>query len=364
MMTTQAYYLNFVHNQLRYAVPATAVQEVFFLPELYPLPEGPEDIIGTVNVRGEILPVMDLNRRFGYAPQDYRLTDSIVVLRWQELHLGILTEAVQSVQAFEADTIVTELAHDHPFLDLKQNRFLEGYYPQDDGLVLILNLEKLLRYVEDSEVSFDLDLFSLDEAETLVEDGTAETVETPPAVKHPLFWPQASDYERKVLHQRADSLRQSLKLKDQTGLKPIAIFSFYQERFALELSTIQEFIKFQQITPIPCTPNFIVGNINLRGEVITLIDIRGLFNLTLPLFKPQGQAMIVRVGDIVAGVLIDTIQNIILYNPKDLVTDQGQEQEINAPFLQGILPYQDTMIGLIDLATVMEEGGLCIDEAV
>jgi purine-binding chemotaxis protein CheW len=68
-----SHYLTFTHNNFIYAVEATSVQEVFFLPELSPIPESPPDIIGTVNLRGNIIPIMDLNLRFGYPPVDYQL---------------------------------------------------------------------------------------------------------------------------------------------------------------------------------------------------------------------------------------------------------------------------------------------------
>lgn len=371
-----SHYLTFTHNNLIYGVEATSVQEVFFLPEISPIPEGPDDIIGTVNLRGDIIPIMDLNLRFGYPPIDYQLNDSIVVLNYKELRLGIITNQVHAIRIIDPESITSELSYDHPFIDLKQDRFIDGFSQKGEELTLILNLDKLLRYVEESTFSLDLEesdpLADPLAQETLIEvkfptdeamlNGVAEQ---PIRKKLPIFFPHATDYDRKVLQKRAESLRQHLKLRDFTGLKPISVFTLHQEIFGIELSAIQEFIKFTKITPIPCTPDFVLGNINLRGEIITLMDIRSLFNLPQPRrFQKSGQAIIVNVEGIVAGLLVDNIQDIFMLDPKQLVTDKTIETEVSQEFLQGVIPYQNKMLAIMDLSSLIQGESLLIDEAV
>jgi purine-binding chemotaxis protein CheW len=58
-------YLTFNFNNLLYGVDALLVQEIFYLPELTPVVEAPEDIVGLLNLRGKILPVMHLGTRLG-----------------------------------------------------------------------------------------------------------------------------------------------------------------------------------------------------------------------------------------------------------------------------------------------------------
>jgi purine-binding chemotaxis protein CheW len=368
------YYLSFQHNQLQYAVPAIAVQEVFYLPQLNIIPEAPDDIIGSVNLRGDIIPVMDLNLRFGYPPIDYHLTDSIIILNWQELKLGIVANQIHTVTSINTKAIVPELSHDHPFLDLKQNRFLDGFLQQNETLTLLLNLEKLLRYVDDHDLNLDDDLFSLDELS--LDDAVdhdidefalaveATTTETAPPIKHNLFWPDATPQERQVLTTRGDRLRERLRLRNLTGLQPVSVFKLGQEYFGINLPYIREFIDYKQITPIPCTPKFVLGNINFRGEVITIFDLRNLFNLPISLFRQAGKAIVINVEGTVAGILIDEIHDIFMMNPKDLLDAQNSDDDTNQSFLQGVLPYQDRILSLIDLTAILEQGGLLIDQAV
>ncbi|MFM7572254.1 MAG: chemotaxis protein CheW, partial [Snowella sp.] len=185
-----------------------------------------------------------------------------------------------------------------------------------------------------------------------------------PAIKSPIFFAQATEFERKVLQKRADNLRQTSKLKDLTDLKPLAIFTLNQEFFGVDLSLIQEFLKFTGATAIPCSPAFIIGNINLRGEIITLIDIRSLFNLPRTIASEERQAMIINVEGVVVGVLIDSIQDIFMLNSKDVLDASVMENDLNQSYLQGVIPYQEKMLGLVNLTEIILGGSLLVDEAV
>ncbi|BAQ66043.1 chemotaxis protein CheW [Geminocystis sp. NIES-3709] len=360
------YYLTFTYNNLFYGVTAETVQEVFFLPELKPIPEAPKDVIGAVNVRGNITPIMDLNLRFGYEQIDYNLNDSIVILQWQELRLGILTNQIHEVKFIDEQTITNDLSYDHDSLEIPEEKFIKGFVQEEETLLLLLNVETLLRYREAQEFSLDLDFLDLvSPKETLTNSEQLEREkEEINTIKKTIFFPQATDYERKILQKRANNLRDSIQLKDFTGFKPISIFTLNQEYFGVELSLVQEFIKFNHITLIPCTPNFILGNINLRGEIITLIDIRGSFNLSKSSLKKENQAIIVNVEGVVVGLLVDTINDIFMLNPQELMSCDNLETEVNKHYLSGIIPYQEKMLGLIDLTEIILGGSLLIDEAV
>ena len=86
----QKSFLIFKLNQYRYGVETPAVQEIFLLPELTLVEAAPDDIVGVLNLRGNILPVMDLSLRFGHQSTRYQITDSVIVLEWQGLRVGII----------------------------------------------------------------------------------------------------------------------------------------------------------------------------------------------------------------------------------------------------------------------------------
>jgi purine-binding chemotaxis protein CheW len=70
------------------------------------------------------------------------------------------------------------------------------------------------------------------------------------------------------------------------------------------------------------------------------------------------------VEGIVAGLLVDNIQDIFMLDPKKLVTDKTIETEVNQDFVQGVIPYQDKMLAIIDLLPLVKGDSLLVDEAV
>lgn len=359
------YYLTFNYNNLSYGLPANNIQEIFFLPQLASIPEAPKDIIGAVNVRGEIIPVMDLNLRFGYEEIDYNINDNVVIVSYENLKLGIIANEVHEVSFIDEKNITSELPYDVTFTEFKQEKFISGMVQKEDQLILLLDPEKLLKYAQSQELSLDLDLFAIEEDSPENSEDDSLTEGEKEVVRKTIFFPQASEYERKILQKRANNLRESIKLKDFTGLKPVSVFTLNQEFFGIELSLVQEFIKFKKYTPIPCTPKFIVGNINLRGEIITLIDIREEFNLQSSALKEENQAVIVNVDGVVVGIVIDAVNDIYMMNPLDLrVAENTENESVKQEYLQGVIPYQDKMLGVIDLNQVILGGSLLVDEAV
>ena len=88
-----------------------------------------------------------------------------------------------------------------------------------------------------------------------------------------LYCPNATPGERSIFRQRADNLRQPLESLNVTSkLMTLAVIGFGNKYFGLDLELVQAFTDITDFTPIPCCPNYIVGNMNLRGEIVTLVD--------------------------------------------------------------------------------------------
>jgi purine-binding chemotaxis protein CheW len=79
------------------ALETMAVREIIGLGEITPLDETPAHFPGIINLRGKILPVMDLNLRLGYGHRRYRPTDSIIVTDAAGLQMGLIAHEVHEV---------------------------------------------------------------------------------------------------------------------------------------------------------------------------------------------------------------------------------------------------------------------------
>jgi len=354
-MTLHPYLIYNLEDHL-YGLSSLAVEEIFFLPELTPIPEAPEDLVGVVNVRGELLPVMDINRRFGYQSSDYSLSDSVVVVKLDDVRVGLIVNQVLEVRNIDSEDIIQELSLGRNLTGIDEHKFIftEGIAKTQEDIILILNPENLLKYIQRQQLTNEDDDSSEPERQKSRESFALK----------PVFCPHASPEEKAIFKQRARELRQKAETEDVTTLKPLAVISLNNEFFAVDLSLVREFTELQKITPIPCCPSHIVGNINLRGEIVTLIDLRGLLNLPPKEITNVTKAMVIQVEDIVGGIVVEDVSDVMFLNPREITSIPTAIATVNEEYLLGAAAYHQKMMTILDLSKILLNGNLVVEETV
>jgi len=355
-------YLIFGQNGSLYGVEAASVQEIFFLPELTSIAESPHDIVGVINLRGEILPVMDLNIRFGYHSQEYALTDCAIVIEWQEFRVGIIVNQVREVENISTEAIKAQLSYGRENAN-KSHQFLAGIAQVEADIVMLLNSETLIRYSQEkSEAIAKTDGVQEEKSEEatdqkfVIEDATYFR-------ELPVFCPNATPQEKAIFRERANNLRRQDGIEDLAISKlPLAVIALSGEYFGLSLEVVREFTDIRKVTPIPCTPAHIVGNMNLRGEIVTLIDISTVLNIAAP--ESLSKAIVVQIADIVAAIVADEVLDVMYLNTSEITAVPAALHSINDEYLRGVAPYGEKMMTILDLHKMLTKGGLVVDEEV
>jgi len=355
-----ASFIIFSLNDSFYGIQTLAVQEVFYLPELTPIAEAFYDIVGVLNLRGEILPVIDLNLRFGQSLSDYHLNDSVIILSRQNTRIGIIVNQVHEVQSIPWSDIKTEVGYGRSLSHASvTGRFVTGIAQVEKNLVILLNHQNLIQYSQ----SLTEEVTPLSESQPTATSFLAE-----PTFKDNKrtqgFWPNATVEERTILRQRAENLRHAAENEEASGLIPLAVIGLNGEYFGLDLEAVREFTDVDKITPIPCCPTHIIGNINLRGEIVTLIDIRSLLNLPSKGAKKGSKAMIIRINDLVAGVTVDEVFDVMYLNPIEIKPVPAAIHSMNDEYLRGTASYGKKIMGILELSKILMQGELVVDEEV
>ena len=122
----------------RYAIEAAYVREVHPLEDLTPLPGTPPFVAGIVNVRGRILPVIDLRKFFDLPEPGITDAHQIVLVHTAEMELGILADTVDSVRSIPLDAIQSSL----PTLTGLREEYLKGVTAER---LVILDVARILR---------------------------------------------------------------------------------------------------------------------------------------------------------------------------------------------------------------------------
>ncbi|MEH2175044.1 chemotaxis protein CheW [Nostoc sp.] len=343
-------------NHSLYGIPATAVQELFFLPEVTAIAETLSTILGVINLRGKFLPVMDLYRRLKQARPPFQLTDSMIVLEWQTQRIGIIVNQVDSVQAIAPDRIAANVC-DRSKESLPDG-LVTGIANVEEGIVTLLNPELLVEH------AFIETVFNLN-SDFNNNSSVNDTLKHPSdSALNQCLYAHFDSQERQILQERTEALRCSVDEEDSASLLPLAVVGLAGEYFGFGLETVHEFTEIHKITPIPCCPPHIVGNINLRGEIVTLININNVVDLPMNGVQSHQQAVVVRLEQRVAGIAVDDIFDVTYIHPSQMTAAPIALHSAKDDYLQGVAPYRDRMMSIINLSKLLTSEVLVVNEEV
>lgn len=130
-----------------YGVSILNVQEIRNLTDITRVPFSADFIKGVINLRGSVLPVIDLKKRLGLAETPYTDDTRIVTVTIDDLHVGMLVDAVTEVLTIDNKPVDTKKAIN----DKSGSRFLSGIGNVDGRLIIMLNLEEIIGNVGESK---------------------------------------------------------------------------------------------------------------------------------------------------------------------------------------------------------------------
>ena len=359
----QTPYLTFLLQGAWYAVEASRVREILRLPALAPVTETPHYIIGVVNYRGHIVSVMDLGLRLGEPPRSYRIHDHVIVLEQEGRLLGIIVNEVHGVQEIpletrEAHTGLTELHK-------RGTQFVKHLAKLDRTAIMVLDHELLLSTAEE----FPPDIKQANPAapaarwqQSREHAPLGDATPPNPFEVMPLFFQDAAPWEREILLDRARNLTRTLAEQSATHQIALAIVGLSGEYFGVEIETVHEFTNIRRVTPVPCCPNYVVGDMNLRGDILTVVDIRQALQMPMVEGAPLAKVMVVPVGDALVGGLVDQVFDVFTLDPCALTTIPSATKSINDKYLKGTVAWAGKMLAILDLQKILTEGGLIVDD--
>lgn len=137
-------YLTFIMDNEEYGVDILCVQEIRGWEPTTPLPNAPSHIKGVINLRGTIVPIVDLRQCFGLQAIEYSAVTVVIVLKVKTAEgsrvMGIVVDAVSDVYSLSRDDM-----RNAPDLGSSiDTGFIEGLVSIEDKMVILLNIDKLL----------------------------------------------------------------------------------------------------------------------------------------------------------------------------------------------------------------------------
>jgi purine-binding chemotaxis protein CheW len=140
-------FLEFTLGEESYAIPLLKVREVIAIPKTTPIPNTPSHFVGIMNLRGQVISVLDIRKKMGITPNKNQEEAAVVIVDLDPVYMGIVVDSVNKVLAPKADEV-----GDKPKIEGNNTNFITGTYRSGDKLTVFLDIGKALN-VEDLEIA-------------------------------------------------------------------------------------------------------------------------------------------------------------------------------------------------------------------
>lgn len=175
-------------------------------------------------------------------------------------------------------------------------------------------------------------------------------------------WAPPPEQKRKILKERARALARERKEQAAAGASiEITEFLLAHERYGVESSYVREVYPMKEFTPLPCTPPFVLGLINVRGEVLSVIDIKKFFDLPEKGLTDLNKVIILHSDRMTFGVLADAILGVRTIFISELQPTLPTLTGIREEYLKGVT--KERMV-VLDAAKLLSDEKIVVNEQV
>lgn len=130
--------------------------------------------------------------------------------------------------------------------------------------------------------------------------------------------------------------------------KQQVVFKVDNEEYSLDILSVQEIIRYQQVTKIPNSPQFVIGVINLRGKIIPIISLRNRLGLNDKEINEETRVIVVQATGKTYGIIVDAVSEVITINDNEVEQGNFSQKTSNQYFL-GIAKKGERLLILLDI---------------
>ncbi len=319
----------------RFALDTENVRESLWLPELTAVEEAPLWIAGIFSFRDKIIPVADLRLHFGHPARSYSTSDQVIVLKTEHGLTGIIVSEVIGVIELP-DTSIQPPSQFSTATRAPYTHLVAGEARMSEGLVTLLDIARLAHLPE-------------------------ETLSAAHSAPVNYFCPQATPDERALFHARAATLRNAI-VEEEGDRLALAVVELGGEFFGIELATVQEFCNITHLRSLPCCPPHILGAMNLRGELITLIDPRTA--LDLPNAAIGEKAVVASFENQAVGIAVNEVLDVVYLKNGEVLPPPALLSARHGTEISGTAPYSGRMMTVLNLPALLAREEWIVDEEV
>ncbi len=132
-------------------------------------------------------------------------------------------------------------------------------------------------------------------------------------------------------------------------------FKLAGETYGINVMQVQEVLRYSEIAPVPGAPTYVLGIINLRGNVVTVIDTRHRFGLESGEVTDNTRIVIIEADKHVIGILVDSVAEVVYLRQSEIETAPNVGNDESAKFIQGVCHKNNELLILIELDKLLTD---------
>ncbi len=132
-------------------------------------------------------------------------------------------------------------------------------------------------------------------------------------------------------------------------------FKLEMETYGINVMQVQEVLRYTEIAPVPGAPSYVLGIINLRGNVVTVIDTRSRFGLESNEITDNTRIVIIEAEKQVIGILVDSVAEVVYLKASEIDAAPNVGNDESAKFIQGVSNRDGELLILVDLDQLLSD---------
>jgi purine-binding chemotaxis protein CheW len=164
-----------------------------------------------------------------------------------------------------------------------------------------------------------------------------------------------------ILRERARKLAREAKNEETDGFMEVVEFRIGEEQYAVGSLHVGEVFPVREITPVPCTPSFVAGIVNLRGRIVSIVDLKVFFDIPRTDITGKSRIIILRSREMELGILTDAIAGVRCIPLRGIHPPLPTMTGVRAAYLLG-LAGEDLVV--LDGAKLLGDVSLVVNEEV
>ena len=308
--------VSFSVDHQEYAIHIDDVKEIVQMPEsITAVPRSPHHILGLMNLRDQLLPMVDLRTMFALSSKDADEKSRVIVVASGGYFIGIVVDSVSEVLRINKDAVealIPAMAKESELSDITDICRLNN----GQRLVSILSIE---RFFDSGNLQ--------DALNDISEEGMIEQ--------------ENDDYVE----------------EEQEEDNQVVVFKLDDEEFAVPITSIQEIVRIpDELIRVPKAPAFLEGVINLRGIVLPVVDLRTRLEIEAAERSERQRIVVFLIHGVRTGFIVDQVTE-VLRLPDGCVEPSPKISEEHGELFSGMANLRDSkrMIQLINPDTLIDQ---------